>query len=91
MGTTYKREKLLMVPHNTIIVPTATPEKNVIKVATKKHKDKQLFKRENIKQTDVIEGGRSARSGRGTNTYDKHLEQNLGEKKTNQVRNTRTK
>jgi hypothetical protein len=88
-GTTHKRDKVLMVPHNTVIA--ATPEKNVIKVATKQHKDKQLFKRENIKQTDVIEGGRSARSGRGTNTYDKHLEQNLGEKKTNRVRNTRTK
>ena len=31
-------------------------------------------KRENIKETDVIEGGRSARAGRGVNTYDKHLE-----------------
>ena len=70
-----------MVPHNTVIVPTAQQEKNVIKVATKQHKDKQLFKRENIKQTDVIEGGRSTQAGRGTNTYDKHLEQNLGEKK----------
>ena len=78
-----------MVPHNTVIVPTAQQEKNVIKVATKQHKDKQLFKRENIKQTDVIEGGRSTQAGRGTNTYDKHLEQNLGEK-TNKIRKTRT-
>ena len=36
--------------------------KNVIKVATKQHKDKQLFKRENIKETDVIAGGRAARN-----------------------------
>ena len=66
-----------MVPHNTVIVPTAQLEKNVIKVATKQHKDKQLFKRENIKESDVIEGGRSARAGRGVNKYDKHLDQNL--------------
>ena len=76
-GTTHKRSKILMVPHNTVIVPTAQQEKNVIKVATKQHKDKQLFKRENIKQTDVIEGGRSARAGRGVNKYDKYLDQNL--------------
>jgi hypothetical protein len=42
-------------------------------VATKQHKDKQLFKRENIKETDVIECGRSARAGRGELKYDKHL------------------
>jgi hypothetical protein len=58
-----------MVPHNKVIVPTAQPEKNVIKVATKKHKDKLLYKRENINETDVISGGRSARAGRGVNTY----------------------
>jgi hypothetical protein len=58
-------------------VPTAQLEKNVIKVATKQHKDKQLYKRENIKESDVIEGGRSARAGRGVNTYDTHLEQNV--------------
>ena len=76
-GTTHRRNKILMVPHNTVIVPTAQLEKNVIKVATKQHKDKQLYKRENIKETDVIEGGRSARAGRGVNKYDKHLDQNL--------------
>ena len=38
-GQTLKRDKVLLVPHNTI---TAT-EKNVIKVATKKQKDKELF------------------------------------------------
>jgi hypothetical protein len=69
-----------MVPHNTVITPST--EKNVIKVATKKHKDKQLYKRENIKETDVIEGGRSARAGRGVNNYDKHLDQNLKNKPT---------
>ena len=74
-GTTHRRNKVLSVPHNTVIVPTAQLEKNVIKVATKQHKDKQLYKRENIKETDVVEGGRSARAGRGVNTYDKHLEQ----------------
>jgi hypothetical protein len=71
-GTTHKRDKLLMVPHNTVIAAVA--DKNVIKVATKQHKDKQLYKRENIKTTDVIEGGRSARAGRGVNTYNKHLD-----------------
>ena len=55
----------LMVPHNTVIVPTAQLEKNLIQVTTKQHKDKLLYKRENIKETDVIEGGRSSRSGRG--------------------------
>ena len=77
-----------MVPHNTVIVPTAQLEKNVIKVATKQHEDKQLYKRENIKQTDVIEGGRSARAGRGKNTHNKHRDQKLEE---NKIRNTRTK
>ena len=81
-GTTHRRNKILMVPHNTVIVPTAQLEKNVIKVATKQHKDKQLYKRENIKETDVIEGGRSARAGRGVNKYDKHLDQNLKNKPT---------
>ena len=76
-GTTHRRNKVLSVPHNTVIVPTAQLEKNVIKVATKQHKDKQLYKRENIKESDVIEGGRSARAGRGVNTYDTHLEQNV--------------
>ena len=69
-GTTHRRNKVLSVPHNTVIIPTAQLEKNVIKVATKQHKDKQLYKRENI----VIEGGRSARAGRGVNTYNKHLD-----------------
>ncbi len=35
-----------------------------------------------IKETDVIEGGRSARAGRGVNNYDKHLDQNLKNKPT---------
>jgi hypothetical protein len=74
-GTTHRRSKILMVPHNTVIAPST--EKNVIKVATKQHKDRQLYKRENIKESDVIEGGRSARAGRGVNKYDKHLDQNL--------------
>ncbi len=73
-GTTHKRDKVLMVPHNTVIA--ATTEKNVIKVATKKHKDKQLYKRENIKETDVIEGGRGARAGRGQIKTDRYLEKN---------------
>ena len=49
--TTHRRDKTLMVPHNTVtvMVPTAQLEKNVIKVATRQHKDKQLYKRENIK------------------------------------------
>jgi hypothetical protein len=44
-GTTPRRSKVLMVPYNTVILPTAQLEKNVIKVATKKHKDKIYFKR----------------------------------------------
>jgi hypothetical protein len=71
-GTTHRRNKVLSVPHNTVIAPVA--EKNVIKVATKQHKDKQLYKWENIKTTDAIGGGRSARAVRGVNTYDRHLD-----------------
>ncbi len=71
-GTMHRRDKILMVPHNTVIAPVA--EKNVIKVATKKHKDKQLYKWENIKETDIIEGGRSARAGRGQVKTDRYLE-----------------
>ncbi len=71
-GTTHRRNKILMVPHNTVIAPVA--EKNVIKEASKKHKDKQLYKRENIKETDIIEGGRSARAGRGQVKTDRCLE-----------------
>ena len=55
-GTTHRRSKVLMVPHNTVISPKA--EKNVIKVATKKHKDKLYFKRESINEANKIEGKR---------------------------------
>ena len=46
----------------------------MIKVATKQHKVKQLHKREDIKVSDIIEGGRAARSGRGELKYNKHLD-----------------
>ena len=55
-GTTHKRSKVLMVPHNTIITPTT--EKNVIKVATKQHKDKLYFKREDLDTSNIIAGKR---------------------------------
>jgi len=42
-----------------VIAPT--PEKNVIKVATKKHKDKLYFKRESIDTSNIIEGKRGTR------------------------------
>jgi hypothetical protein len=45
-----------MVPHNTVILPTAQLENNVIKVATRKHKDKFYFKREAIDEANVIQG-----------------------------------
>jgi hypothetical protein len=50
--------KVLMIPHNTSIAPTT--EKNVIKVATKKYKDKlySSFKREGIDDANVIKGKR---------------------------------
>jgi CMP-2-keto-3-deoxyoctulosonic acid synthetase len=48
-----------MVPHNTVIVPTAQLEKNVIKVATNKHKDKLYFKRGGIDDANGIQGKRS--------------------------------
>ncbi len=56
---THRRNKILMVPHNTVITPST--EKNVIKVATKKHKDKLYFKREDINEANVIEGKRGRR------------------------------
>ena len=46
-----------MVPHNTVITPNT--EKNVIKVATKQHKDKLYLKRESIDTANVIEGKRN--------------------------------
>ncbi len=42
-GTTHRRNKVSKVPHNTGIAPIT--EKNVIKVATKKQKDKLCFKK----------------------------------------------
>jgi hypothetical protein len=51
-----------MVPHNTVITPST--EKNVIKVATKKHKDKLYFKREDINEANVIEGKRGTRNNK---------------------------
>jgi hypothetical protein len=56
-GTTHRRSKVLMVPHNTVIAPNT--EKNVLKVATKKHKDKLYFKREGIDEANVIQGKRN--------------------------------
>ncbi len=58
-GTTHRQRKVLMVPHNTVKVPTAQLEKNVIKVATKRHKDKLYFKREGINSVNVIQGKRN--------------------------------
>ncbi len=55
-GTTHRHSKVLMVPHNTVIAPIT--EKNVIKVATKKHKDKLYFEREGINEAYVIQGKR---------------------------------
>ena len=49
-----------MVPHNTIIAPTT--EKNVIKVATKQHKDKLYFKREDLDTSNIIEGKTNRKS-----------------------------
>jgi hypothetical protein len=48
-----------MVPHNTVVRPST--EKNVIKVATKQHKDKLYFKRESIDTSNMIEGKRGTR------------------------------
>jgi hypothetical protein len=60
-GTTHRRSKVLMVLHNTVIVPTAQPEKSVIKVAraTKKHKEKLYLKREGINEANIIQGKRN--------------------------------
>ncbi len=56
-GTTHRRDKVLMVPHNTVIAPNT--EKNVIKVATKKHKDKLYSKRKDMKESNTIQGKRN--------------------------------
>ncbi len=59
-GKTLGRDKILLVLHDTVI----SSENNVIKAATKEHKDKVLLKGENMKETDVIAGGRGAMSDR---------------------------
>ena len=56
-----------MVPHNTVISPDN--EKNVIKVATKNHKDKLYFKRESIDTANKIEGKRSKREDRNPDRW----------------------
>jgi serine/threonine-protein kinase RIO1 len=56
-GTTHRRSKVLMALHNTVIAPNT--EKNVIKVATKKHEDKLYFKIEGINESNVIQGKRN--------------------------------
>ncbi len=66
-GITNKRNKILMVPHNTVILPTAQLEKNVIKVATKQHKDKLYFKRESIDAANMIKGKRRTRNNQFQN------------------------
>ena len=65
-GTTHRRSKILMVPHNTVIAPST--EKNVIKVATKNHKDKLYFKRESIDTSNIIEGKRGTRNNQKIET-----------------------
>ena len=65
-GTTHRRNKILMVPHNTVITPST--EKNVIKVATKQHKDKLYFKRESIDASNIIEGKRGTRNNQKIET-----------------------
>ena len=70
----HKRNKVLLVPHDTKPIIT---EKNVIKLATKIHKIKQLHKRESIEATNIITTGRSVREGRGVLKMDKHLDKNI--------------
>jgi hypothetical protein len=55
-GTMHKRDKVLLVPNHT---EEATTEKNVIKIATKQHKDKLYFKREDLNKENIIEGKRT--------------------------------
>ncbi len=64
----------MMFPHDTVV--TTEKNRDVIKVATKQQKDKELFKREKINESDVIEGGRTARTGRWVLKFDKHLKGN---------------
>ncbi len=45
-GQRLRRDKVLLVPHDTVM----TTEKNVIKVATKQQKDNELFKIVNLKK-----------------------------------------
>ncbi len=56
-GTTHRRSKVLMIPENTVVAPNT--EKNVIKVATKKHKEKSYFEREGIDEANVIQCNRN--------------------------------
>jgi hypothetical protein len=59
-GTTHRRSKILMIPHNIVLVPKT--EKNVMAIATKKHKDKLYFKREGIDTSNIIEGKKGTRT-----------------------------
>jgi hypothetical protein len=43
-GLTLRRDKVLLVPYDTVMIT----EKIVIKVAKKQHRDKQLFKKERM-------------------------------------------
>jgi hypothetical protein len=58
-GTMHKRDKVLLVPNHT---EETTTEKNVIKIATKQHKDKLHFKREDLNKENIIEGKRTRKN-----------------------------
>ncbi len=56
-GTTHRHNTVLKIPHDTVIAPIT--ENGVIKLATKKQKDKFYFKNEDIIETNVIQGKRN--------------------------------
>jgi hypothetical protein len=55
---TYKRDKLLKIPKDTIKI-TDTTKPNVIKQATKQHKQHLILKADDIKEENIIEGKRT--------------------------------
>jgi hypothetical protein len=49
-----RTDAVLMLTHNTVIAPNT--EKNIIKIVTKKHKDKLHFKSEGTDEGNVKQG-----------------------------------
>ena len=69
---TYKRDKLLKIPKDTTIKVTDTShttKPNVIKQATKQHKQHLILKADDIKEENIIEGKRTKNTTKNWQTW----------------------